>query len=117
MLEFICLFFPAVLSVFIMEQLCKKHFSFRNTIYLFVTNTLFINVIIFAIKFFLLDTSNVPLSSESGMTVNSAFKYLIMAIPLSFITAAAMTFFYHRFRIRCIDTNSQQKLSDATQNK
>lgn len=101
MLEFICLFFPPILSVFLMEQLCKKNFSIRNTIYLFATNTLSINFIVFAIKYFLLHTAVVPLSTETGMTVNSAFKYLIMAIPLAVLIAIIMTYLYHHFRIRC----------------
>lgn len=117
MLEFISLFFPSMLSLFIMEQLCKKHFSVRNTIYLFTSNTLFINFIIFAIKFFLLGTSAAPLSSANGMTVNSAFKYLVMAIPLAFIDAIVMTNIYQRFRIHYIGSNSSKNTDNTTTNK
>lgn len=88
MIAFICLFFPAVLGVWLFEHLQKATLRRRQWMYRYCANTIFINVICFAVKRFLLDTAAAPLSSlYADATPSAALNYLIMAIPAAVIVA------------------------------
>ena len=86
MIAFICLFFPAVLSVWLFERTGKRDLSKKNRLYLFCSNTMFINLLCFVIKRFVLGTAGEPLYSlATDMTPSAAGNYLIMAIPCAVV--------------------------------
>lgn len=80
MLAFICLFFPAVTSVWLFESLAKTEFSLKESIMRFCTNALIINLLCITVKKFFFATGENPLCSEGDMVPNVAFVYIIMAL-------------------------------------
>lgn len=84
MVTLIVLFFPAVLSVWIYEALCKVSLSRKQWLYRFALDTLLINWLCFAVKKWILGTAAAVISSfAADMTPAVACNYLIMAIPLA----------------------------------
>ena len=86
MLEFICLFFPPVLGVALIERLLNKKYSYKTFFILYVWLCLSSNFIIFLLKRFWFQTSAAPFSNIS---VDAAFNY----IPLAILTSALIAFF------------------------
>ena len=88
MIAFICLFLPAVLGVAIYEHLKKAKLCRRQWLYRYCFNAVFINMICFAVKRFLLGTGGDAFTGISGdATPATAVNYLIMAIPTSAVLA------------------------------
>ncbi len=86
MIALICLFFPAVLGVWLYERLNKTDLCRKQWLYRFCANTVFINCICFAAKNFLLDTASEPFYTlYADATPTAALNYLIMAIPVGVI--------------------------------
>ena len=82
MIAFICLFFPAVLSVWIYEKLTKTDLKAKQWLYFYTAGNLFINLLCFVAKKILLGTAANPLYTlETDITPSAACNYLIMAIP------------------------------------
>lgn len=90
MIAFICLFFPAVLSVWMYEKLTKADLSIKNWLYHYTLNTTAINLFCFLIKKVVLGTAGDPFYTLSvDTTPSAALNYLIVAIP----TAVLLVFF------------------------
>lgn len=86
MIAFICLFFPAVLGVAIYEHLRKQKLCRRQWFYRYCTNVVFINMICFAVKRFLLGTGGDAFTGVGGdATPATAVNYLVMAIPVAVV--------------------------------
>lgn len=86
MIAFILLFFPAVLATAIYEGLKRTSLGRKQWLYRYCTNVLFINLVCFAIKQFVLGTADAPLyTSGLDITPHAAMNYLIMAIPTAVI--------------------------------
>ena len=82
MIAFICLFFPAVLSVWLYEKLKKTELTRKQWLYRFALNTVFINFACFLAKSVLLNTAGLPLYTfETDMVPSAALNYMIMALP------------------------------------
>ncbi len=82
MVLFICLLFPAVLSVWIYEAVSKKQLSKKQWLYRYCLNVLLINGFVFLVKKFILGTSAellAPVASE--MPPEYAIRYLAVAVP------------------------------------
>ncbi len=93
MTAFICLFLPAVLSVWVYEALCKKSLSKKHWLYLYTTDVLLINLVCFLVKKLILHTDGAPMYTYYiDMTPSIAANYLIMAIPFALILAVAERF-------------------------
>ena len=94
MLEFLCLFFPAVLGTALTEKLLRKRLPGKETVYLFSAECLCINFFVFLIKRFLFHSAIVPLNPQEGMTISAALNYLIVALPampvFAFLTALVL---------------------------
>lgn len=88
MTAFICFFFPAVASVWLVEYLFRQELRRKHWLYLFCTNTMIINFLCFTFKHLVLDTGGAPLYQWStDMVPSAACHYLIMAIPSAMILA------------------------------
>lgn len=86
MVSFICLFFPAVVALWLFEKVNHYHFNLKKMLYNYCIFNLCINGICFFIKEYLLNTGMYTLTgSMKDMSVTAAFHYLVMAIPLSII--------------------------------
>ena len=86
MIAFICLFFPAVLSVWAYEALTRTELKGKKWVYRFCGSTLIINFICFAIKSYVLATAGYPLYElATDMLPGTAVKYMIMAAPAAII--------------------------------
>lgn len=88
MITFICLFFPAVLSVFAYEGLNRRELKKKQWFYLYVTDVLFVNLGCFFIKTLVLGTGGNPIFDlYTDMVPSGAMNYMIMAIPLAAMLA------------------------------
>lgn len=93
MVKFICLFLPAVLSVWLYEHLNKTGLKGRKWGYFYAMDLIVINGLCFAAKRYLLHTATYPLTDgTSDMIPSAALNYLIMSIPLAVITALVQVF-------------------------
>ncbi len=93
MIGIICLFFPAVLSVFFYEKVFRKDLTGKHWCYLFSFFTLAINIICFTVKNYLLHTGTAYIFSlTEGTSPQIALNYLVMAIPLAIITPLVFGF-------------------------
>ena len=86
MLEFICLFFPPVLGLALMEHLLKRKFSNKGLLILYVWLCLSSNFIVFVLKRLAFQTSTAPFFNIS---VDAALHY----IPMAFLATCLMTYF------------------------
>ena len=89
MIAFMLLFFPAVLTNAIYEKLQKAPLGRKQWLYHFCGNSLFINLVCFAVKQIVLKSADAPLYTlNADITPHAAMNYLIMAIP----TAVVLSF-------------------------
>lgn len=110
MIAFICLFFPAVVCVWIYELLIKKSLLRRQLIYRFCFNTLVINALCFAVKSFLLSTGAEPIFTlYIDMTPNIAVRYLIMALPTSIILGLVEVFLTKNVKVTVSDEKEDKE--------
>ena len=81
MIGFICLFFPAVLAVYLYEMIMGNRLD-RHTFWgMYCFDVIAINMFCFAVKRFVLGTaSEVMLSLYTDMTPVAAMNYLIIAM-------------------------------------
>lgn len=86
MVSFICLFFPAVVALWLFEKVNHYNFNLKKMLYIYCIFNLCINGSCFFVKEYILDTGMYTLTGNmKDMSITAAFHYLIMAIPLSFI--------------------------------
>lgn len=88
MIALICLFFPAILSVWIYEKLAKHTLVKRNWLYLYALNVVLINAACFLVKKVVLHTADSPFGSFSAdLTPTAALNYLVMSLPAGGVLA------------------------------
>lgn len=85
MLGFITLFFPAVLSVALVDHMRKNKLSVRGLIYCYSTANLFINVACILIKMGLFQVAITSTALSANMTMQVSVDYLIFAIPMAVV--------------------------------
>lgn len=86
MIAFICLFFPAVVSLWIYEAAYKHRSSVRQLVYRFCLNTVVINFICFLVFFTWLKTAENPLYlAEYDLTPVNAIIYTLISMPSAVI--------------------------------
>ncbi len=109
MVTVICLFFPAVISLFIYDSLLKKSLSKRKLLFFFCINTVVINGICFAVKSFILSTGREALYNlYTDMTPDVAVRYLIMAIPVCIVLGIGEVFLSKNVKVTVSDENENQ---------
>ena len=110
MITFICLFFPAVLSVFAYEKLNRRELNKKHWIYLYATNVLFINLGCFFIKSMVLGTGGNPIFDlYNDMPPSGAMNYLIMAIPLAVVMAVVEVLLEKSLKFTIEEINHDKK--------
>ena len=110
MITFICLFFPAVLSVFAYEKLMKKDLRAKQWIYLYVTGVLFTNLGCFFIKSMVLGTGGTPIFDlYSDMPPSGAMNYLIMTIPIAIALAVVEALLEKTLKFSIEDSENGKK--------
>lgn len=85
MLWFISLFFPAVLSVALVDHMRKNRLSVRGLVYCYATANLFINVACMLIKMGLFQIAITSSALSADMTMQMSVDYLIFAIPMAVV--------------------------------
>lgn len=85
MLVFICLFFPAVISLAIYEKLTEETLTIKKTVYFYILFNLLINFFILAIKTFITGSGDTYLPIDLGINISTATFYMITALPLAVI--------------------------------
>ncbi|MBO4216636.1 MAG: hypothetical protein J5940_01680 [Clostridia bacterium] len=100
MIAFICLFFPAVVSVWIFEALTKRNPGLKKTIFLFCTNALIINFLCFLMKKFIFGTADVPLyAAQYDMYPTVAVNYIICAAGIAVIISVIEALLAKKVRV------------------
>lgn len=80
MIAFICLFFPAMIPVWIYEALSRTPLAPRQILYRYSFNVVIVNLFCFAVKY-ILGTAQYAFSpSDTGMLPSTAMKYLLFAV-------------------------------------
>ncbi len=83
MVAFICLFFPAVISVWVFDCLTRRDLSMKQFIYHFCLNTVLINLAYFFVKLLFMRNADLPLyDPATDMLPIGAIKYLLAAVPI-----------------------------------
>lgn len=109
MIKFICLFFPALICVWLYEHLSKAELTHKRWAYRYGLDVLLINGIIFAVKQYLLKTGALPLADPSGdMLPAAACNYLLMAFSLAAALAVAQVFASRHTKLT-IEENCDEK--------
>ena len=80
MLAFICLFFPAVVAVRILEGLTRQNLTRKQWVYNYSSYLLLINFVCLGAKMFLLGTGSIPLYEAGEMLPRAAVIYIAMAV-------------------------------------
>lgn len=100
MIEFICLFFPAFISVGIFQKLIKNKLNLINLFSVYSIFNLAINGFVFLIKTYILGTGESLLIFDIDMTPSIALNYLIMAVPASVIFSIIFTLCYKNIELK-----------------
>lgn len=80
MIQILCLFFPPIISVYIVHIVQKQKLDLIKFLYTYCFYTLIINIIII---FILKIKYSILIFNEQLFTINFIFKYLIVAVILS----------------------------------
>lgn len=113
MIEFVCVFFPALFSVFALERLLSKKLNLRNFAMVFVTNTICINIVGLFVMFCVSGTSVMPLSTENGLNINYSLVYLTVTSVVSIFVVLAERFYFYTLRIGVTDDKKKSNNDKA----
>ncbi len=101
MIEFICLFLPALVCVSIFEKLKKNRLSVRDFIFLYAFDNIIINGIIFAAKKFVFRTGDMVFGSfQSDTTPTAGFSFLLLGMFFSIILAFVEVIISQNFEVK-----------------
>lgn len=90
MYAFICLFLPAVISVWVLESAKKISLSKKQWLYYFCLNTVLINLACCAAKKWVLRTGDYIITGlQTDMSPSTACNYLILSAVFTLATAFA----------------------------
>ena len=99
MIDIICLVFPAIFSVFALERLLSKKLYLRNFIFVFVANTILINLSTFVCVFCFTDYRTVNLIENNGFRVSHTFAFLLISTVIALFLVTFESLYYNRLRI------------------
>lgn|SRR5574344_1431301 len=102
MFEFICLFFPAFLSIFSYESISDKKLDLKRGIMFYSLFNILINVTIWIILYLIFNRT------EALFTLSFSIKYLLLSSILSIIMPIIIVVFENDFSLR-IHVKSQEK--------
>ena len=88
MIQFMCIVFPAVISVWVFEAISKTKLDLKGWIYRFATNALITNMAVLLLKKFVSHTSSEFLAMPGAdMVPEVAIRYVVMALPIALAVA------------------------------
>ncbi len=110
MISLICIFFPAVLSVWFFESVTKQNLNLKLWIYRFCMNSVIINGVVFAVKWLVTGTSAELLASPAAdMTPDVAIRYLIMALSIAAVLVIVESLLTKKITVCITEENDEQK--------
>lgn len=110
MIAFICLFFPAILAVWLFETLGKHTLNLKQIIYRYCFYNISINFLCFAIKRFILTTANQPLYYfSSDMIPSTAFNYIVMAVVSALVIVIVEVLFSKKIKLSVEELENENK--------
>jgi|GEM_PF-4287325 len=109
MINIICLLFPALFSVFTLERLLGKKLSLHNFLFIFVTNTLAINIV--SIFFFYSFTGDVVMQlwQEGGIRATHSCFYMGLSVVVALLGVLVEVLYFNRLRIGFKDHSKDNK--------
>ncbi len=109
MIAFICLFFPALLTVGAFEALTKQKLTVRGWVYRFCFHVVAINFLVFLCKKVGLYTAHLALYTlNADMTPNSALNYLLISGA-----AAAILLVIELFTTKHVQVTLEEKTDET----
>ena len=99
MINIICLIFPAIFSVFALERLLAKKLYLRNFIFVFVSNTIVINLFTFICIYCFTDYRTVILAENGGVRISHSFAFLLISVVAALLLVTFESLYYNRLRI------------------
>ncbi len=110
MISAICIFFPAVLSVWLFEALSKQNLTLKPWIYRFSLNSVIVNGLVFMVKWLVTDTSSELLALPSAdMTPDVAIRYLVMALPIAAVAAVVEALLVGKITVSVSEENDESE--------
>ena len=116
MINIICLVFPALFSVFALERLLSKKLYIKNFIFVFVANTIFINLTTFVCIFCFTDYRTVNLIENNGFRVSHTFAFLLISTVIALLLVIFESLYYNRLRISFGDNNKKEAQNEQKEN-
>ena len=116
MTRFICMFFPALLALWIFEHLAKTDLSPKRTVYLYAFNVIVINVFVMLINRYVLRIEQHVASSLAEFSTPGTVCYLAVAVPFGALLALLQRFWQKFVQVtveRNIDDPAEEKSDDA----
>ena len=107
MLQIICLLFPALFSVFALERLLGKKLINRNFAFVFVANTLIINIVSFFLIYVLSGSATMTLTPNGAIRVSYALSYLVISCVVAILVVFVERLYFYRFRIKISDITAK----------
>ncbi len=116
MIEIICLLFPALFSVFSLERLLGKSLCLRNFLFVFVTNTLIINIATLFSVYVLSGAATMPLSTVNGIKLSYSSAFLVVSSVITCLLVLVERFYFYRLRIHISDQKKNESIEKSDDN-
>ena len=116
MIEIICLLFPALFSVFALERLLEKSLCVRNFLFVFVTNTLIINIAALFSVYVLSGSATMPLSTVNGIKLSYSSAFLVVSSVITCLLVLVERFYFYRLRIHISDQKKNENTEKSNDN-
>lgn len=117
MIEIICLLFPALFSVFALERLLGKSLCLRNFLFVFVTNTLIINIASLFSVYVLSGSATMPLSTANGIKLSYSSAFLVISSVITCLLVLLERFYFYRLRIHISDQKKNDPAAKSNDNE
>jgi Ni/Fe-hydrogenase subunit HybB-like protein len=117
MIEIICLIFPSLFSVFALERLLGKSLCVRNFLFVFVTNTLIINIVSLFSIYVLSGAATMPLSTVNGIKLSYSSAFLVISSIVTCLLVLVERFYFYRLRIHVSDQKKNDNIQKTLDNE
>ena len=113
MAEFICFVFPAVFSVFALERLLGKKLSLRNFLFVYVTNSIIVNIIGMFLIYVFSGSATMPISISNGIKISYSLSYLLITSICACAVVLVERFYFYRLRI-AVSEHKKEKADSSS---
>ena len=90
---------PCSLSVFALERLLGKKLCLRNFLFVFVTNSIIVNIIGMFLIYVFSGSATMPISIANGIKLSYSLSYLLITALCACGVVLAERFYFYRLRI------------------